>query len=163
MAAAKRAKRDKPETITITDSPIDYDKLAKGTWIETAQLEAATLSKCTDPSYLVRVLGIRDKVEKKAGILARVDGLRLRLMTDSEALAYSIRAAKLASDKLERAAVHLHYRIDRRNLTEAEQKVHEHAERIVVAMADAQHAEKKKAARLFEFVPARAELEPGDG
>jgi hypothetical protein len=157
MAAARK-------TTIVNEVPLDYTRLRKGTWIEADELERATRppTKRTDVMYLRRVLDLRDKIERKTGILSRIDGLRLRLMTDSEALPWNIRQAKLASERLELAAVRQHCRIDRNGLTEPEQRMHEHASRVIIAMADAQYREKKKAARLFEFIHTPKQLASGD-
>lgn len=141
-----------------TKHPFDFATLRKGTWIHEAELEQATFVKRTHDLYLRRVLDVRDMIEKETGILSRVQGRKLRLMTDAEALAYNIRQAKLASEKMERAATHLVCNIDREELTDAEKVVHEHAARVVVAMADAQRKAKARQARLFEFIATPNEL-----
>lgn len=142
--------------------PFDFTKLRKGMWIDAKELERATFRKRSDPVYLRAVLKMRDLIEKETGILGRIEGDRLRLMTDAEALAWSMRQAKLAGDRMERASEHLKHNIDRNNLTQPERVVHEHAERVITAMADAQRTQRQKHARLFEFISAHRELGEGD-
>lgn len=133
--------------------PFDFGALAKGTWIETVDLEEAAGVLATHPSFQLRVLGLRELIETRTGILSRADGLRLRLMTDSEAVQWSIRQAADASRKLDRTARRLQENIDRSQLIDSEKIVHEHATRVISLTADAQRAERQKAARLFASVP----------
>jgi hypothetical protein len=133
--------------------PFDFERLQKGTWIETIELEAAATCKVTDPSFQLRVLSLRDAIERRTGILSRIEGQRLRLMTDGEALVWTIAQAGDASRKLDRNAERVRSNINHAALTATEQTVHEHATRVLSAMAQAQRQERAKAAQLFALTP----------
>lgn len=141
--------------------PVDYKKLYKGMWLETSDLESATFRKRTDPNFSFGVLKLSSLIEFNTGILSRYEQQRLRLMTDAEAVAWNIRQAVEASRKLERTAERLAEQIDRRNLSHTERAIHDHAQRVIGQMADAQRKAREKNARLFQFI-ARPALESGD-
>lgn len=140
--------------------PFDFDKLEKGMWIEAGELEEAARCKRTDPAFKLRVMGFRTAIEAKTSILSRVEGDRLRLMTDSEANVWTIGEAARGSRMLERNALRLVENIDTSKLSPAEQVVHEHASRTISAMAQAQRVEREKNKKLFSFV--RGALPVGD-
>jgi hypothetical protein len=143
--------------------PFDYDKLQKGTWIETAELEQATRYHRDDPRFLQGVMGVMGAIEMNTGILSTLRQKRLRLMTDAEAIAWNVRQAAEASRRLERTAERLRDSIDRRNLNSVELRLHDHASRVVNAMADAQRLEREKHARLFAFIGVNTRaLKSGD-
>jgi hypothetical protein len=143
------------EGIVITKlHPFDFEALRKGTWIETSELEEATSAQRDDVRFALLVLGVRDQIEKQTGILSRVEGQRLRLMTDGEAMVWTIKQAAEASRKLERSAVRMTENIDTALLTSTEQVVQEHAQRVITAMALAQRSERQKGARLFALTSA---------
>jgi hypothetical protein len=143
--------------------PIDFDRLEKGTWIEAEEIESATFSRRNEPLYNVRALGLAAQIEKRTGIVCKMDGHRLRLMTDSEALSWTIREGVKASRRLDRSADRLAGNIDRRQLSDAEKRLHEHATRVITSMASAQRLEREKAQRLFTFLGgAKALPEDGD-
>lgn len=138
----------------MTLHPFDFDKLEKGTWIETEELELAATCKRSDHAFSLRVLGLKDAIESRTGILSRIEGQRLRLMTDSEALVWTIKQAGDASRKLERNAARLSENIDVFGLPAGEQVVHEHAQRVISAMAASQRAERLKNQKLFALASA---------
>lgn len=134
--------------------PFDFEKLRKGTWIDADELEEATTCKRTDPvEFRMRVLALRGLIEQRTGIIVRCEGDRLRLMTDSEALKWSIGQADEAGRRLERNARRLSESIDRGQLTDTEQVVHEHAVRVVSAMAESTRMERQRNSRLFALAP----------
>lgn len=136
--------------------PLDWEALRKDTWLETVELEKATLASRHDPFFALKVQGLIHKIERKTGILGRAEGsslgMRVRLMTDSEALEYNIREAGKASRKLERCADRLIDNIDRTRLSDIEQQIHDHARRMIGAMADAQKREKRNNHELFRLL-----------
>jgi hypothetical protein len=140
--------------------PLDFEKLAKDTWLETKELEEATLASRHDAFFPLKVQGLIAKIERKTGILGRAEGnstnMKVRLMTDSEALEYNIREAGRASRKLERCADRLIDNIDRTRLSDIEQQIHDHARRMIGAMADAQKREKRQHAELFQLMHQKA-------
>ncbi len=147
--------------------PFEWEKLQKGTWIETAELERATLRSRSDPFFSIGCQSLIAQIERKTGILARAQGasanLRVRLMTDGEALEYTVREAGRASRKLERCADRLADNIDRTQLDEVDRQIHEHARRVVGAMADAQKREKRQAHDLFRLMAKKhGELTEGE-
>lgn len=142
--------------------PFDFDKLKKGMWIETEELELAATCKRSDQSFQLRVLGLKDAIESRTGILSRVEGQRLRLMTDSEALVWTIRQAGDAGRKLERNAARLSENIDAARLTDGEQAVHEHAQRVISAMAQSQRTERLKNQKLFALASSHPPVEDED-
>lgn len=160
------------ETRTTSEKhPLDWEALQKGTWLETEEIEKATLCRRSDPFFSLRAQNLGDRIERKTGILCRTEGpvqaVRIRLMTDSEALEYQIREAGRASRKLERVADRLADNIDRTKLSELEQQIHDHARRMVGAMADAQKREKRAHHEMFLLMakkhgelPADAILDP---
>lgn len=139
--------------------PLDYERLQKGTWIETEEISKASFRRPTDPFFSLAAQNLIDKIERKTGIIGRTEGafgaIRIRLMTDAEALEYKIREAGRASKKIERIADQLADNIDRRNLTEVEQQIHDHARRMVGAMADAQKREKRQHMEMFRLLQAK--------
>jgi hypothetical protein len=141
--------------VTTTKHPFDFDLLSKGTWIEASQLEAAAGVPPEHPFFALKVLRLRELIEEKTGILSCNDSGRLRLMTDAEALDWNIHQAADASRKLERTALRLRQNVDHTKLDSGQQRVHEHATRVVSAMAEAQKRERLKAARLFSALPKR--------
>lgn len=145
---------------TADKHPLDFEALQKDTWIELADLEKATLRSRHDPFFALNVQALIAKIERKTGILARAEGnttnMRIRLMTDSEALEYNIREAGRASRKLERCADRLIENIDRTRLSDIEQQIHDHARRMIGAMADAQKREKRQHAELFRLLSEKA-------
>lgn len=158
-AVAKMQKRTPREEL-------NYDALEKGTWLETDELEKALLVRRTDKFFSLRVMNLLDKIERKTGILGRAEGAadaqRARLMTDAEALEYKIREAGRVSRKLERIADQLADNIDRTKLDEMESVIHDHARRMIGAMADAQKREKRNHAEMFRLMAEKtASLPPG--
>lgn len=145
--------------------PLDFGALEKGSWLETEELERATMLKRTDKSFWSAVLRLRDEIKRQACILTRTEGsgadIRLRLMTDSEATAWAAGEGVRAIRKLNRSALDLMTYVDRSNLTDPELRAHEHASRVLTAVADAAAREKKKHARLLEFLHA-PQLGPGE-
>lgn len=134
--------------------PFDFDKLQKGSWIETEELEEAARCLRSDQAFSLRVLGLKEAIEARAGIISRIEGQRLRLMTDGEAMIWTIRQAGDASRKLERNASRLSDGIDSSRLTASEQVVHEHAQRVVSAMAASQREERRRNEKLFSLASA---------
>ncbi len=159
-ATATAAKRGKSH-------PFDWETLQKGTWIETAELERATLRSRSDPYFAIGCQSLIAMIERKTGSLGRANGapanMRGRRMTDGEALEYTVREAGRASRKLERCADRLADNIDRTQLSEIDAQIHEHARRVVGAMADAQKREKRQAHDLFRLMAKKhGELTDGD-
>ncbi len=142
--------------------PFDFAKLSKGTWIETDELERAAMRKRTHPVFGRAVLRVREQIESITGILSRVEGERLRLMTDGEAVVWLIRESGRASVRLERNAHRLRHNVDRARLTAAEQVTHEHATRVISMMAEAQRAERQRSDKLFSLACTRLPRDDDD-
>lgn len=138
---------------------MDFERLHKGTWLETDDICAATKKSKHDPFFSLHCQGLIDKIERKTGILGRTEGpigqIRIRLMSDAEALEYKVREAGRASKKLEKIADQIADNIDRTRLTELEQQIHDHARRMIGAMADAQKREKRNHAEMFQLMASR--------
>lgn len=71
--------------------PLDFDLLEKGSWIETPELESATLTKCGEGAWGLKLVGLCQRIEQETGILCRVDHDRIRLMDDLEASEHAYR------------------------------------------------------------------------
>jgi hypothetical protein len=140
--------------------PLDFGKLRKDTWLEPDEIERAVLMRRDDRNFGLGVLRLREAIETQTGILTREDGERLRLMTDDEATVWSAREAARAGRRLERNAYRLTHVIDQSQLTARGLVLHDHAARVVTAMADAQRKERQKGATLFALLRgATPELE----
>jgi hypothetical protein len=146
--------------------PFDYAQLGKGTWIETSELELASGRKCTHPMFGRAVLRLREMIETNTGILSRIAGERLRLMTDAEAVEWLIRETGRASNRLERNAYRLQHNIDRARLSPDEQTQHEHAVKVISMMAESQRAARLSHERLFSLAYGaslpQGEFDPDD-
>lgn len=146
--------------------PFDWTKLRKGMWIETAEIEEATLKRRTDPHFGGIAANLVEMIHRKTGLLARTDGshstIRIRVMTDAEAVVHTVKQAARASRILDRSAERLRDDIDRTQLSDVDLAVHDHASRVVAAMAAAQRKERERAAtNLFDLVRAK-ELTAGE-
>jgi hypothetical protein len=141
--------------------PIDFETLHKDSWIETEELEDATLCKREDIQFQQRVLGLKTQIELRTGILSRIEGQRLRLMTDDEAVIWVVKQAGDANRKLQRASVRIKENINCELLSATGQAIHEHAGRVISEMAIAQAATMKKNSKLFALMSNNktAELE----
>lgn len=128
---------------------VEFEKLEKGTYIETEMLEDAFGLERDKNDYLANMLSLAGTIERKRGILCRIEGRRLRLMTDAEAVVWNVKQAEKASRMLDRSAERLRTRIDTKNLSDVQKVAHEHATRVVTAMAEAQRREREKASRLM--------------
>ena len=135
-----------------TKHPLDFEALAKGTWIEVRELELALSCKRDDISFGQRLLGLRSMIEARTGILSRAEGQRLRLMTDSEALVWVVKQAGVAAHRIELAAVRMRNNVDAAQLSAPEQAVHEHAARVLTEMSISQREHVRKNAKLFALM-----------
>lgn len=142
--------------------PFDFDKLSKGTWIETDELEAATGCRRDHKDFNLKVLSLKALVEQETKIVSRIEGDRLRLMTDSEALFWSIKQFGKSSKGCERNASRLANNISPAALSGTERVVHEHAHRVMSSVVAAARAEIKKDAKLFALVYGPYVLEEPD-
>lgn len=126
--------------------PIDFDKLSKGMWVETSELERIVGCGPDDRRWRLRVLAFRQEITDRTGILVRMDHDRLRLMTDSEAYAWNLDLAMKREAGLHRCAQNTAL-IDRSQLSPAELAEADHAQRKIAAMAAAASMASKRAER----------------
>lgn len=139
--------------------PLDFAALEKGTWLGTAQLERATRKPCTHPDFLLACMSLVKVIEKEALILGRTDGrgagLRVRLMTDAEAVTWNAKQARHHLGGLTRAA-HRTVLIDRSQLSDEERAEHDHEARKIQGMAIAAAEEKRRYDRMLRAQGADA-------
>ncbi len=150
--------RGKPRTRVALYREIDFERLDKGMTLEAPLLQRALETTTDRKEYFHLLLGLGAQIEKMRGILCRIDGTALRLMTDAEAVVWNVKQAEAASRKLDLAAERLRTRIDRTQLSETQAMVHEHATRVVTAMAEAQRREREKAGRLMSVLSPTTRL-----
>ncbi len=132
--------------------PLDFKALQKGTYIETEALERATRCSAEDQiRFKLRVLELRTMIEQQTSILSRMEGIRLRLMDDDEALFWNLQQAQRAFASVDRAA----YRttlIDTSKLTDDQQQIADVAARAICSTAMAMNQEKAKHARALALL-----------
>lgn len=125
----------------------DFDALQKDAWIEAEEMERILGCKRTEKNFLLRVLALRAEIEKKTGILSRIQNDKLRLMTDSEAVQWIAKQTVVAIDSLgtcsRRAAA-----VDKAALNDGERRA---AEYLCLATSHIAQAARKEAAKYARF------------
>lgn len=126
-------------------------KYVKGMYIEKHDLELMLGVKATSPRYLLRVLELRGAFEQQLGILCRMDGERLRLMTDDEAVRWNLANGQGAVLALRRASRRTKL-IDHNNLTKDQSQEADVVARALESTVRAVNNELRQNARILSIV-----------
>lgn len=128
--------------------PLDFSKLHKGMWIETAELEAAVMSRRFDRGFSLSVAKLAGRIYEETGIPCFQKDDRLRLMSDDEIAPYMIKRQKEAVRVLGRVAEYASA-IDVSALTDSQRRYAEAAS--VAAAAVALAARKERSLRMKQL------------
>lgn len=85
--------------------PIDFDALEKGTYLAPRQCEDVLLCSMRDNSYRGKLLTLRDEIKSRLAarglnVVIRTERLGLRILTDSEAVAYGPKSYRKLKKRL---------------------------------------------------------------
>ena len=138
-------------TVLVKYGQHDLSHFKKGTCVTAEELESLVGVSVDNPQFRIKVLALRSYVERTLGILSRMDGLQLRLLTDSEAVLWNVKRATHHMDGVERAAVRTGL-IDPTNLTEQQERVANVAGNAICSVAGVLRQERDKHARTLEIL-----------
>lgn len=142
--------------------PFDWETLEKGTYIEAEALERAIRRPRTDKDFKLKALAVVAEIKERTGILCRIEGDRLRLMTDSEAYQWNYQRARSHVTGLIRSAKNTAL-IDTSQLSDGDKRAAESCQIAICATASAARREQVKHAKLFGLVAPETVAEIGDG
>lgn len=130
---------------------VDPAHFHKGMYLDIVALEQLTGVAVSDLQYRMKVLGVRQHIEMQHGILSKMEGDQLRLLTDAEAVLWNVKRANINMRGVSRAALRTDL-IDVRNLNSQQEKVADVTANALKHIDSAMRAEREKHARVLEVL-----------